>query len=203
MKVIFCSVQYRSRWPLMNSDPLSESIPMIGNGKASVMCHQRCEHPPLGLVLHRGGLGPGNANVSHVRVLTEITRGIPALVTHAVDLVEAGLLLIPVRPGADRDLGLQQGAGLGTRAAPQLQPLAFSGQLAVDRGRAHRGQLRGSLLGQVELATGPQPSHHLTHERRHPLSGRGVHHRPHLPHRGQHLFVVGRRPRPAGLGHPL
>jgi len=23
VKVIFCSVQYRSRWPLMNSDPLS------------------------------------------------------------------------------------------------------------------------------------------------------------------------------------
>jgi len=29
-----------------------------------------------------------------VRVLTEITRGIPALVTHAVDLDEAGLLLM-------------------------------------------------------------------------------------------------------------
>ena len=38
VKVIFCSVQYRKRCSLMNSEPLSESMPMIGNGNTPITC---------------------------------------------------------------------------------------------------------------------------------------------------------------------
>src|SRR5665811_2436070 len=38
VNVICCSVQYFRRWSLMNSEPLSESIPMIGKGNTAVIC---------------------------------------------------------------------------------------------------------------------------------------------------------------------
>jgi hypothetical protein len=75
--------------------------------------------------------------------------------TDQVDLDKPRRLLIPLGPGPDRDLGLQQATGLGTRTALQLQTLAFPSQPPIDRGRRHPAQLRGLRVAQVQLTTGP------------------------------------------------
>ena len=111
-------------------------------------------------------------------------------------------LLVPVGPGTDRDLGLQQGPGLGARTALELQTPALPGQPAVDRGRRHPAQLRRRSVVQVQLTAGPQPAHHLRQERRHPLTRRGVHHRPHRAQRHHHVLAIGRRPTLSRCDHP-
>ena len=51
-----------------------------------------------------------------------------------------GRALVPLRPGADRDLGLEQRPGLGVRTSLGHQEPAPGGQAPIDGGRAHLAQ---------------------------------------------------------------
>ena len=118
--------------------------PADGEREPAPELDQSGEDPLLGLVPHRLRLGPTGENVCDREGLSELAAGVTALVADQVDLHEPRRLLIPVRPGTDRDLGLQQGPGLGTGTALQLQAPALPGQPAVDRGRRHAAQPQGS-----------------------------------------------------------
>ena len=102
----------------MNSLPLSESIPSSGNGNAAWISTRAAEHVPGGLVAHRADLGPAGGDVGHGQRAGEVAVVVPALVADQVDLDEPGPVLIPVGPGPDRDLGLQQRPRLGVGSGP-------------------------------------------------------------------------------------
>ncbi|WP_200837455.1 hypothetical protein [Ruania rhizosphaerae] len=64
-----------------------------------------------------------------------LSQGVAALVADQIDLDEPRHGVVPLRPGADRDLVLEQRPGLGVRVTSQRQFRAVSGQAAVHRGR--------------------------------------------------------------------
>src|SRR5665647_2661037 len=102
-----------------------------------------------------------------VRVWANSPRGSPPSWPTRSISTNPGRLLVPLRPGPDRDLRLQQRTMFGARAALELQALAFTGQPAVDRGCRQCAQLRGGRVRDVQLVKGPQPAHDLRQERRH------------------------------------
>jgi hypothetical protein len=124
---------------------------------------------------------------------------VAALVTDQVDLHEPWLVLVPLRPGTDRDLGLEQRAGLSPGPASQRQPGPLAGQPPVDRRSGHRHQPGGDIVADAQLAGPAQHRDDLGKERRHPLARRRVHHRPDLAQRRDHFRAVHRRARPAWL----
>ena len=70
------------------------------------------------LVRHRAVDRPARGDVGHREGEAELPEGVAALVADEVDLDEARDVLVPLRPGADRDLGLEQRAGLGVARGP-------------------------------------------------------------------------------------
>src|SRR5665647_1323356 len=72
--------------------------------KGRTQVDQGCEYPLLGLVPHCLRFGPTGEDVCDSEGLGELAAGVTALVADQVDLYEPRRLLIPVGPGADRDL---------------------------------------------------------------------------------------------------
>jgi len=97
----------------MNSDPLSESIPLIGKGNAAPISRSAANTQRWALFFTAPGFGPAGGDVGDVQALAEVPSRVAALVPDTVDLDIAGLVLIPVGPGPDRDLALEQRTGLG------------------------------------------------------------------------------------------
>ena len=64
------------------------------------------------------------------------------------------------------DLVLEQAPRLGARLASQPHPVAFPGELPVDRGRQDPSQQLRLGIAQVDLALGAQQGHQDRHERR-------------------------------------
>src|SRR5512144_3279013 len=89
---------------------------------------ERGEHPFAGLVAHAAVLRPAGGDVGDGQRPGVLTGGVAAVVGDQVDLDEPGHRVVPVRPGPDRDLALQQRAGFGARAALQLVLAPFAGQ---------------------------------------------------------------------------
>ncbi len=86
--------------------------------------------------------------------------------------------VVPVGPGAHRDLAFEQRSRLGADTAPQLMLGPLSGQPAIDGGRRHRHQQRGGVLVDVQLSEMAQHRHQFAEHRRQPLAGGHSQHRP-------------------------
>lgn len=76
---------------------------------------------------------------------------VAALVADQVDLDEPWFRIVPLRPGADRDLRLEQRPRFGVAATSQLVFLPFRSQAPVDGGCGHPHQQRGGLVVDVQL----------------------------------------------------
>jgi hypothetical protein len=124
------------------------------------------------------------------------------VVADQVDLNEPGPLIVPVGPGADRDLGLQQRPGFGVGSAPHREPGPFHREPAVDGGGAHADQQVGLGVGDLQLLIPAQHRHQDRQYRRQPLPRRGPQHRPAQHERGDHVGAVDRPARRAGFDHP-
>lgn len=72
--------------------------------------------------------------------------------TDQVDLDEAGGDVVPLRPGPDGDLCLEEGARLGVTRGPEPGQHLRTRQAPVDGGGTHDHQEVGLVVGQVELA---------------------------------------------------
>jgi hypothetical protein len=68
-----------------------------------------------------------------VRVKQNSPKGLPPLMSDEVDLDKARTSVVPLRPGADRDLGLEQCARLGVRSAMGNEGLSKRCEATVDR----------------------------------------------------------------------
>jgi hypothetical protein len=115
----------------------------------------------LGLALHRLGFGPGRANVSYREGLTEISTRIAALMSNAVALHKPGHFIVPVRPGLERDLRLQQRPGLVPERPRSWSCLCSpANRRSIVAGSSRKP--RGVLSTEVKLITGPKSGHDLT-----------------------------------------
>ena len=94
---------------------------------------------------------PAGGDVGHREGEAELAEAVAALVADQVDLHKARDRVVPLGPGADRDLGFQQGPrlGVGPSARDQFRPLAR--EFAVDRRGAHAHQQAGLLVGELKL----------------------------------------------------
>src|SRR5215216_3896504 len=107
VKVICWEAHQRSRCSLMNSLPLSESMPSSGNGKAAWISTKAANTRRAALLRTlRTSVQPVAMSVT-VREQAKSPLLSPHFVAHQLDLDEAGLVVIPVRPGPHRDLRLQ------------------------------------------------------------------------------------------------
>ncbi len=156
----------------MNSEPLSESMPRIGKGKTPGVL-DRLGDPDRRLVRHRAVHRPARRDVGHGEGEAELPEGVPALVADEVDLDEARAGLVPLRPGADRDLGLEQRAGLGVAATHGTARGPW-------RRRSRRSIVAGLIcisscrlgVAEIELAVTAQQRHEDREHRRQALAGR-------------------------------
>ena len=88
----------------MNSEPLSESIPMIGNGKTLMTCSRASKtHFAALFFTERFTVHPVLISVT-VRVKQYSPDGVAAVVADEVDFDEPGHRVVPFGPGPDGDL---------------------------------------------------------------------------------------------------
>jgi len=94
----------------MNSLPLSLSLstPMIGNGMIIAISSSAAITRRRPLFLTERFWRPAGRDVGDRQGVAVIAEGVAAFVPDQVDLDEPGHGVVPLRPGADRDLGLQQ-----------------------------------------------------------------------------------------------
>ena len=155
----------------MNSAPLSESIPRIGKGKHRASAVDGLGDPDRRLVGDRAVHRPARGDVGHRQGEAELPERVPALVPDEVDLDEAGSSLVPLRPGPDRYLRLEQAPGLGVGAPADLGEELGTLEPAVDRRRAHLAQQRRLVVGELELAVSSQGRDEDSEHRRQALAG--------------------------------
>ncbi len=92
----------------MNSLPLSESMPRIGNGTSSVMSIRAANTHCCALFFTAWvSVQPRRMSVT-VRVWAKSPRGSPPSWPTQSISTNPRLVLVPLGPGADRDLRLQQ-----------------------------------------------------------------------------------------------
>ncbi len=132
----------------MNSEPLSESMPRIGKGNWPRRVARSPRHVDRGLVRDRAVHRPARCDVGHREGEAELPERVPALMSDEVDLEKARCLLVPLRPGANRDLGLEQRAGLGMGAAVGREQSPGGREATVDRGGRHRDEAAGLNIAQ-------------------------------------------------------
>ena len=102
----------------MNSEPLSESMPQMGKGNWRQVLDGFAD-PDGRLVGDRSVDGPAGGDVRHGQGEAELPEEVPTFVADQVDLDEAGNHVVPLRPGADGDLGLEEGSRLGVAHPPE------------------------------------------------------------------------------------
>jgi hypothetical protein len=105
----------------MNSVPLSESIPRIGNGNRPNACCSAASTHFWAFVRHGAVHRPAGGDICDGQREAVLPGRGAAFVADEIDFHEPGHRVVPIRPGPDRDLGLQQGPGLRMEPAPQYQ----------------------------------------------------------------------------------
>src|SRR5277367_5161869 len=101
-----------------------------GKGPTSVL--DRFGDKDRRLVGDRAVDRPARGDVGHSEGEAELPEAVPTLVADEVDLDKAGQSLVPLRPGPDGDLGLEQRTRLGMSAATQLGEDLGASKAAVD-----------------------------------------------------------------------
>ena len=112
----------------------------------------RLEHPDRSLVLHRAIDSRACRDVGEGEREAELAARVAPLVADEVDLDEPGFVLVPLGPGADRDLGLEQRAGLGVRTPSYAKFGPLRPEMAIDARRAHGHKQRRLVVVQHDLA---------------------------------------------------
>ena len=97
-----------------------------GEGELGNDVLEGLEHPDGRLVLDRAVDRPARGDVGDREGETELAARVAPFVADQVDFDEPGRVLVPLGPGAYRDLGLEQRPGLGVGASPGHE-LARSG----------------------------------------------------------------------------
>jgi hypothetical protein len=128
----------------------------------------------------------------------ELAEAVASLVADQVDLHKPRNGIVPLGPGPDRDLGFEQGAGLGMGPPPRDQFCPFTGQFAVDGRRAHPHQQTGLVIADRKLPIPAQQRHQNRQHRGQEPAGRCPQHRPAPDQCRQQVRSVDRRP--AGPG---
>jgi hypothetical protein len=126
-------------------------------------------------------------------------------VTDQVDFDEPGHILAPLRPGADRDLGLEQGAGLGVCTSPREQFGPLGGKVVIDAGGRHGDQGSGVCVAQGDLAVTSQQRDDGGQHRDQAFAGRRAGQHPADGESGHHVGTELRgpcRPWPSNLECP-
>ena len=103
---------------------------------------------------------------------------VAAVVADQVDLDEPGSGVVPVGPGAHRDLTFEQRSRLGGGTSLELILGSLTGQATIDGGRRHRHQQRRGVLIDDQFPEMAQHRHQLGQHRRQPLAGRHSQHSP-------------------------
>jgi len=134
--------------------------------------------------------------------LARLTFGVAALVTDQIDLHEPGHSVVPLSPGPDRDLALQQRPRLSVGAALQGHRGPRRSEPPVHRRGRHHHQQASQLVADVELVEPSQHRDQFHHHRREPLARRASQDGPAEPQRRQHLQPIHRSTRPAGRPAP-
>ena len=102
----------------MNSDPLSESTPRIGNGILRAMSLSAAStHLAVLSGTERFSVQPVAMSVT-VSVKRMGSGRVAAVVADQVDLDEPGSRVVPLGPGAHRDLAFEQRSRLGGQHVP-------------------------------------------------------------------------------------
>lgn len=112
-----------------------------------------------------------------------------------IDLHTPGHRVIPVRPGADRDLRLQQAARLGMRPTPRQHLRPLQRQPPVDGGRADPAQQRRLLIGERDVPVAAQQRHQHRQHRCQQSPRRRPQRRPAGDQRRHQLRPIRRCPR--------
>jgi hypothetical protein len=113
---------------------------------------------------------------------------VAAVVPDQVDLDEPGSSVVPLGPGAHRDLALEQRSRLRTNTSLELVFGALTSQTAIDGGRRHRRQQLGGALVDGQFSEMTQHGHQFTEHRRQPFAGG---HSKHCPTRRQCRDDIG------------
>ena len=161
----------------MNSDPLSESTPRIGNGILRAMSLSAAStHLAVLSGTERFSVQPVAMSVT-VNVKAWPPAAVAAVVADQVDLDEPGRASshsAQVRTGIWL---LSSDPGLVPHTSPELVFGSLIGQAAIDGGRRHRHQqCRGLVDDQLPEVT--QHGHQFAEHRREPFAGRHSQHRP-------------------------
>ena len=163
----------------MNSDPLSQSTPRIGNGIVCGDVIEGCQYVswPSCQAIERFSVQPVAISVT-VNVKAWRSTAVAAVVEDRVDLDEAGHSVIPFGPGTHRDLAFEQRSRLGAHPSSDLVFGSFIGQTTIDGGRRHRHQQRRGLIADGQLPEMAQYCHQLCEHGGEPFAGGHSQHRP-------------------------
>ena len=108
------------------------------------------------MLAHRAVHRPARGHVGDGQGEAELTEAVPALVADEVDLGKARTSVIPLRPGADRDLGLEQRPRLGVAVTTEGGEDLGTFKAAVDGRRAHLYEQLRLGVAELELTISPQ-----------------------------------------------
>jgi len=172
----------------MNSDPLSESIPTMGNGNSAITCSKASKTQMAALFFtDRLMVQPVAMSVT-VRVKQNSPLELPpSWPTRSISTNPPGPR--STRPGADGDLGLEEGAGLVWERP--LKPNRPAGrEVAVDGGRAHGDEEGGLGVGQNDVAVPSQQRDHRGQHGSQALARRGPGQRPARHQTGDHTDAI-------------
>jgi len=130
-------------------------MPRSWNGKAWRIFLEGRHDSGLPFAEHGAAFGPGAVDVGQIEGMSELAVGAVAGVGDQVDLGEAGLGDIPVI-GFDRDVVLEQRAGLGAAVEAAAQHPLAGLEPAVDLARADGAQLTLEFGGQLDALAQPR-----------------------------------------------
>ena len=163
---------------------------------------QRGEHPFAGLVAHAAVLGPAGGDIGDGQRASVLTGGVAAVVADQVDLDEPGHRVVPVRPGADRDLALEQRPRLGVRAALERMLATFArpggGRWWPPTSTTSSAAVSSSMSSSPNRRSTATSSPSIGASR---FPGRHAQHRPAESQRRNHFRAVLRRARPPWADH--
>ena len=114
-----------------------------------------------------------------------------------VDLDEPRSSVVPLGPGAHRDLAFEQRSRFCPHPSPEPVFSSLISQPAIDGGCRHRRQQLGGALIDGQLSEMTQHCHQFAQHGREPFAGRHSQHSPADRQRRDHIGPVLHRPRAA------